>query len=86
MGRALQGEGRPRGGRRGAGALRVFAERFYGRYDGGIMCRHIKARDGMASSRAGRKRAEKTAELKDYSKKARRRQARARVSEGLREP
>lgn len=41
----------------------------------------IKVKSGMKGSSAGRGRSEKTAELKSYSKKARRRQARARIRE-----
>ncbi len=47
------------------------------------MGRHTKVKDGMAGSRAGRERSQKTDELKNFSKKARRRQSHARVSEGL---
>ena len=49
------------------------------------MTRKIKVKSGMKGSSAGRGRGEKTAELKDFSKKARRKQAPARVGEGLRE-
>jgi hypothetical protein len=42
----------------------------------------IKVKSGMKGSSRGRGRAEHTAELKSYSKKARRREARARVEEG----
>lgn len=49
------------------------------------MTRKIKVKSGMAGSSAGRGRGEKTGDLKDFSKKARRRQASARVGEGLRE-
>ncbi len=43
--------------------------------------RAIKVKNGMAGSRAGRGRSEKTAVLKAYSKKARRREARKEVKE-----
>ena len=42
----------------------------------------IKVKAGMEGSSAGRGRSESTAELKDYSKKARRRQARYLAEEG----
>lgn len=41
----------------------------------------VKIKAGMASSSAGRERSVKTGELKGASKKARRREGRARVSE-----
>jgi hypothetical protein len=41
----------------------------------------IKVKAGMAGSRAGRGRGEKTAELKNYSKTARRRQAKKDIAE-----
>ena len=44
----------------------------------------IKVKTGMKGSRAGRGRTEKTAELKSYSKTARRRQAKKAVTEQLR--
>jgi hypothetical protein len=45
----------------------------------------VKVKNGMKDSSAGRGRWEKTAVLKAHSKGARRREARARVREGLRE-
>jgi hypothetical protein len=44
----------------------------------------IKVKTGMKGSRADRGRTEKTAELKSYSKAARRRQAKTAVTEQLR--
>lgn len=45
----------------------------------------IKIKTGMKGSSAGRGRTEKTAELKSYSKKARRTEGRRRVNESNRE-